>query len=125
MCYFLLILKIAMSAKRSVIIHQTSAFAILLAEIILYYSAIYVGESARFGFVPRFRYPRNATDTHTLVFERCVIIKEISKPSFSSSQSRKDERIAKSAFPQRQQVSLLAFFSHYMLNAKEGICESH
>jgi len=49
------ILKIAMSARRSVIIHQTSAFFILLAETSLYYSAIFVGEDARFGFVPRCR----------------------------------------------------------------------
>jgi len=48
---------------------------------------------------------------------------ELSKASFTSSLSRKDEKIAKSAFPQRLQVSLSAFISHYMLNAKEGICE--
>jgi len=38
MCYYLInILKIVMSAERSVIIHQTSAFVILLAETSLYY----------------------------------------------------------------------------------------
>jgi len=40
------------------------------------------------------------------------LYKELSKPSFTSSTSRKDENIAKSAFPQRQQMSLPAFFSH-------------
>jgi len=40
-----------MSARRSVIIHQTSAFVILLAKILLYYSAIFVDGDARFGFV--------------------------------------------------------------------------
>jgi len=58
MLFFINILKTAMSAKRrSVIIHQTSAFVILLAETSLYYSAIFVGGDARFGFVPRSRVP--------------------------------------------------------------------
>jgi len=48
---------------------------------------------------------------------------EFSKPGFASSPSRKDERIAKSAFPQGRRVSLMAFFSHYMLGAEEEICE--
>jgi len=42
-----------------------------------------------------------------------------SKPSFTISLSR----IEKSAFSQRQQVNLPTFSSHYMLYAKEGICE--
>jgi len=44
MCY-VLILKIAVSAiaMRSVIIHQTSAFVILLSGISLYYSEFFVG----------------------------------------------------------------------------------
>jgi len=44
-----------MSARRSVIIHQTSTFVIHLAETSLYYSAIFVGGDARFGFVSRCR----------------------------------------------------------------------
>jgi len=55
--FFINILKIAMSAKHSVIIHQTSAFVILLAEVLLYYSAIFVGGGARFGFVARHMVP--------------------------------------------------------------------
>jgi len=51
------ILKIAKSARRSGIIHQTSAFVILLAETSLYYSAIFVGRDARFGFIPRCKVP--------------------------------------------------------------------
>jgi len=51
------ILKIAMSARRSVIIHQTSAFVILLGETSLYYSAVFVGGVARFGFTPQCRVP--------------------------------------------------------------------
>jgi len=43
--------------RRYVIIHQTSAFVILLAETSIYYSAILVGGGARFGFVPRRRVP--------------------------------------------------------------------
>jgi len=47
--------------SRSVIIHQTSAFVILLAETSLYYSAIFVGRvlSLRYGY-------------YTTGFERCV-----------------------------------------------------
>jgi len=51
------ILKIAMRARRSVIIHQTLTFVILLAETSLYYSATFVGGDARFGFVPWCRVP--------------------------------------------------------------------
>jgi len=53
------VLKIVMSARRSVIIYQISAFVILLAETSLYeyYSAIFVGGDARFGFVSRCRVP--------------------------------------------------------------------
>jgi len=50
--FFINILKIAMTASRSVVIHQTSAFIILLAEASLYYSAIFVGGSARFDLCP-------------------------------------------------------------------------
>jgi len=58
MCYFLInILKIAMSAWRSVIIHQTSAFVTLWAETSLDYSSIFVGGDASFGFVRRCRVP--------------------------------------------------------------------
>jgi len=55
--FFINILKIIMIARRSVIIHQTWAFVTLLTEILLYYSAIFVGGGARFGFVPRCRVP--------------------------------------------------------------------
>jgi len=48
---------------------------------------------------------------------------ELSKLGFTSSLSRKDERITKSAFPQGRRVRLPAFFSHYMLGAEKGICE--
>jgi len=58
MCYiFINILKIAMSARRSVIIHQTSEFVILLAEVLLYYLVIFVSRGARFGFLPQRRVP--------------------------------------------------------------------
>jgi len=64
--FFINILKIDMSAKaRCVNIHQTLAFVILLAETSLYYSAIFVRECARFGFVFRRRIPSQVTDTHT------------------------------------------------------------
>jgi len=56
-------------------------------------------------------------------FQKVTNSIELSKPSVTSSLSSKDERIAKSAFPKKQQVSLPAFSSNYMLNAKEGICE--
>jgi len=76
MCHFLInILKIAMSAKHSVVVHQTSAFVILLAETSLYYSAIFVGGDARFGFVPRCRVPSLRywySHSNTLVYERYV-----------------------------------------------------
>jgi len=65
-----------MSARRSVIIYQqTSAFVILSAETSLQYSAIFllVGMQGLVLF-PGAGYPRYATDTHTLVYERCVII---------------------------------------------------
>jgi len=63
-------------------------------------------------------------DTTLLVIERCAIYNlELNKLSFISGLSRKYERIAKSDFSQRQQVGLPAFSSHYLLNAKEGICE--
>jgi len=46
-----------MSARRSVIVHQTSAFDIFLAKTSLNYLAIFAGGDARFGFVPRCRVP--------------------------------------------------------------------
>jgi len=57
--FFINILKVAMSAWHSVIIYQISAafVIILLAETSLYYSAIFVGGDARFGFVFRCRIP--------------------------------------------------------------------
>jgi len=51
-----------MSARH--IIHQTSAFVLFLAEVLLYYLVIFVGGGTRFGA----GYPRNATDTHTTGF---------------------------------------------------------
>jgi len=56
-------------------------------------------------------YPRYATDTHTLVYERCEIIWSLANQALiTSSLSRKDERIAKVLSPKRQQVSFPAFF---------------
>jgi len=82
--FFINSLKITMS-----IIHQTSAFIVIfLGEISLYYSAIFVG-----GGTALSPYPRYAMIL-TLFFERCAI--KLSKPSFTSSLSRKNERIAKS-----------------------------
>jgi len=49
--------KIAVGARHSVIIHQTSAFVYFCAEISLYYLAIFVGGGARFGFVLRRKVP--------------------------------------------------------------------
>jgi len=65
MCY---IFKIAMSAKRSVIIHQTSAFVILLDEVSLYFLAIYVVGVQGLVLFRSAGYPRNAIDTHTTGF---------------------------------------------------------
>jgi len=66
MCYFFInILKIAMSAKRSVIIHKTSAFVIRLEEVALYYFCWWVQSlvlSRSTGC------PRNAIDTHITGF---------------------------------------------------------
>jgi len=73
MGYFLInILKIAVSARCSIIIHQTSAFVILMTEISLYKSAIFVSGGARFGFISRRRYPRYATDTQHCWFLKGV-----------------------------------------------------
>jgi len=72
MCYFFInIPKIALNVGRSVIRLQRLLY--FCAEILLYYSAIFIGEGARFGFVP---YPRYATNTPTTVFffESCAII---------------------------------------------------
>jgi len=57
-----------MSARRSVIIHQASAFVILLAEVSLYYSAILLGGMQGLILSPGKGYPRFATDTHTTGF---------------------------------------------------------
>jgi len=57
-------------------------------------------------------YPRYAIDTHTvtlLVFERWAII-ELNKSSLTSSQSKIDERIAKSAFFPKTTSELAGFF---------------
>jgi len=60
--FFINILNIAMSARCSVIIHQTSAFVILLEEVLLYYLAIFVGGgrggSTAVLFLYRYRYLR-------------------------------------------------------------------
>jgi len=63
-----------------------------------------------------------ATESHYWFLKACNYI-ELSKPSFTSSLSKNDEKIVNSAFPQRQQVSLPAFSSCYILNVKEKICE--
>jgi len=63
-----------MSDRRSVSIHQNSAFVILLAEISLYYSAIFIGGGARFSYDLGAGYPRYALVLTLLVFERCAII---------------------------------------------------
>jgi len=55
--FFITIPKIAVSARRSVIIHQTSALVNFCAEISIYYSAIFVGGGAKFGFVPLRKVP--------------------------------------------------------------------
>jgi len=54
-----------MSVRRSVFIHQTSTFVVLLAEISLYYSAIFVGGVQGLVLSPGAGYPRYVTDTHT------------------------------------------------------------
>jgi len=68
MCFFINILKIAISTERFVIIHQTSAFIMLLAETSLYYLAIFVVEMQGLVLSPGAGYPRYATDTHILIF---------------------------------------------------------
>jgi len=95
------------------------------AEISLYYSAAIVGGGTRFDFVTGEVYPRGLATLlilTLLVFEMCAINNyiELSNQALPAVYQKK-ERIAKSAFPQRHQVSLPAFSSHYMLNAKEGI----
>jgi len=45
-----------------------------LAKTLLYYSAFFVGGDAGLVLSPGAEYPRYATDTHTLVYEGCVII---------------------------------------------------
>jgi len=72
--FFIHILKIAMIARRSVIIHQTSAFVILLCWHLTLLLSNFVGGDARFIFSPGARYPRYATDITLLVFESCTII---------------------------------------------------
>jgi len=61
----------------AIIIHQTSPFVIiLLAETSLYYSIqlfLLVGIQG-LALSSGTGYPRYTTDTHTLVYERCVII---------------------------------------------------
>jgi len=70
MCYFLInILKIvAMSARCSVIIHQTSAFVILWLKLhFIIQQFLLVGMQGLILY-PGAGYPRYNTDTHTLVF---------------------------------------------------------
>jgi len=64
-----------MSAKRSVIIHQTSAFVILfvLKFNFITQQFLLVGVQGLF-FSPGAGYPRYATDITLLVFENCAII---------------------------------------------------
>jgi len=66
-----------MSAKRSVIIHQTSAFVILLAEISLYYLAIFIGRGAKFGFPSAQGTLVTLLILTLLVFEKCAIIQSL------------------------------------------------
>jgi len=65
------ILKTAMSARLSVINHQTSAFVLLLAEVSLYYSAIFV-RKVWFCSLVRGTLATLLIFTR-LVFERCAI----------------------------------------------------
>jgi len=62
-----------MSARRCVIIHQTSALVILLAETLLYYQQfLLVG--CKVWFCPLAQsIPRYAIDTTLLIFERCAL----------------------------------------------------
>jgi len=71
-----------------------------LAEVSLYYLEIFVGGSARFGFVSQRRVPsQRYWYSHYWFLKGVQLYRDI--PSFTSSLSRKDERIAKSDFPQR------------------------
>jgi len=96
------------------------------AEISLYFSAFFVGGSARSDLSPGAGTLATLLILTLLIFWKLCNYMEFSKPGFTSSLSRKDEIIAaKSAFPQGRQVSLSAFFSHYMLGAGEEIREYH
>jgi len=70
MLFFINIPKIAVSAKCSVIRLQRLLY--FCAEILLYYSTIFVGGGARFSFVSRRRVPSLATNTHTIGFLKVV-----------------------------------------------------
>jgi len=125
--FFINLLKIAMNARRSVIIHQTSAFVIFLAETLLNYSAIFVGGDARFGFVPQCRVlPLRYILILTLWFMKGVKLYciELSKPSFNYQQSiKKRWKNREKYFPKDNKWAFQLFFSHYMLNTKEEIYE--
>jgi len=65
--FFINILKIAVSARRSVIRFQRVLY--FWVEISFFYSAIFVGGGARFGFCPPVQgNPRYATSIHTTGF---------------------------------------------------------
>jgi len=87
---------------------------------------MFVGGLQGLVLSPDAGYSRYAANTHLLIFlffwKFCNYM-ELSKLGFVSSLSRKDERIAKSAFPQGRRVSLPALFSHYILGVGKGICE--
>jgi len=65
------------SAGRSVIIHQTSAFVILLLKLHFIIQLFLLVGMQGLVLSPGAGYPRYATDTHTLVYERCVIIQSL------------------------------------------------
>jgi len=100
MCYLLIhILKITMSAGRSVIIHQTSAFVVLLC----WHLTLLLSNFCWWKCKVRFFLPAQSNFA-TLLITHCWFLKavqlytvELSKPSFNSGLSRNDKGIVKSS----------------------------
>jgi len=121
--FFINILKIVVSARRSINIHQTSAFVILLCWNLL---SNFCWWGARFGFVSR---RRVSLLVATLLILNYWFLKgmQLYRQTFVNQALpavyQKKMKESRNCFPQRQQMSLSAFFSHHMLNAKERIYE--
>jgi len=108
--------KIAVSAKRSVIRHSSLSFVLKLHFITQQFLLV--------GLHGLVLSPGTGTLATLLKPRKLCNYMELSKLDFASSLSRKDERIAKSAFsPQGRRVCIPVFFLHYMPGVGEGFCE--